>query len=120
MLRDILREHADIPAAPDDVIQKAQGPRRVGTQQGVCHIEQEAGLHIAKHVIHILFGQMFAAESETLIRKTQRVAHAAVRGAGDREQAAVVHLHTGVPEHILHGTHDIRNGQAVKIEALAA
>ena len=31
MLRDILREHADIPAAPDDVIQKAQSARRIGT-----------------------------------------------------------------------------------------
>ena len=120
MRRKIGGKDGKIAPGLHDGVQLPQRVRRVGGKQRLGHIEQKRVLHAAQHVVNVLRGHVVPAEREALIGKRKRVAHAALRRAGNQGQAAVFNGSAGAGKHAGKRALDVRNRNSVKIKPLTA
>ncbi|OQA71363.1 MAG: hypothetical protein BWY35_02266 [Firmicutes bacterium ADurb.Bin248] len=120
VLGQIAREHEYVPSAGNDPVERAQRPGAVARNQRRRDAEQVISLHAAEHGVDALGRDVLPAEGKALVRERERVAHAALGGARDGDEALAVdfraHARHGVPD----AAHDVLDAEAVEVEPLAA
>ena len=120
MPRKILREYGKISPLVHHALKKAQRAVPVARKKRIRHIKQEIAFHAAEHAVNILRRNGAPAEGDALIRKGERIAHAALRRAGNGKHPLRRDRRPRAFQHAFHAGRDVRNAQAVKIEPLAA
>ena len=120
MLGKIAQKYAEIASVFHNLVERAHRVRGAAPEQSCCRILQHGGGHRSERVQHVLFGHAVSRVGQALIRQRQRVAHAAVRRAGDQPESVRLDVRPRLLQNRGEIRHDMRDRQTVEIEALTA
>ena len=120
MPREIAQEYAEIAAVCNHLVQGAHRVRRAACQKRLRRPFERLARNGAERVVDVLLADGIARKRQALIRKRKRVAHAAVRRAGDQPQTVRIDACARFFQHRGEVCDDMRDRQTVKIEPLTA
>ena len=120
MFGKIAQEHAEIAAVSHDLVQRADRVRRVSRKQRRSGVFEHGGGNRAERVQNVLLGYVVPRVGKALIGERKRVAHAAVRRAGDQPQSVRLDPCARLFEDRPEARDDVRDREPMEIKALTA
>ena len=120
MLHHLLAKLVEAGAVGHQLVDQVQPRGHVAVGQRADEAGHRFGVDRAQHLLHLRQGDSLRAVGQHLVEQADRVAHAALRRAGDGEQRVVFRTEALGGDDVAQMAGDLRCGNAAKIEALAA